>query len=142
MVRVWTRSSPIRLASSGTQIASNLPATTQVSRCSGTLRRKQATQSPLRAPQPVRGGGHQGGGAALAGSALFHGRAQEDTWHIGGATGGLRFDLGAARVQGADRFVRAFASRQEIFGGPPPVLDAKMLTHIRQQAGGAKTFLE
>ncbi|CAO3433641.1 Transcriptional regulator, AcrR family [Azospirillum doebereinerae] len=39
-------------------------------------------------------------------------------------------------------FYNYFASRQEIFDELLPVLGAKMLAHIRQQAGGAKTFLE
>lgn len=39
-------------------------------------------------------------------------------------------------------FYNYFASRQEIFDELLPVLGAKMLAHIRQQAGGARTFLE
>ncbi|AWJ93064.1 TetR/AcrR family transcriptional regulator (plasmid) [Azospirillum baldaniorum] len=39
-------------------------------------------------------------------------------------------------------FYNYFSSRQEIFDELLPVLGAKMLAHIRQQASGARTFLE
>lgn len=39
-------------------------------------------------------------------------------------------------------FYNYFASRQDIFDELLPVLGAKMLAHIRQQAGGATSFLE
>lgn len=39
-------------------------------------------------------------------------------------------------------FYNYFASRQEIFDELLPVLGAKMLVHIRQQVGGARTFVE